>query len=233
MTTKELTITFIKDNKTICTKNVPYQTQVSSLLDNFKIDTNTILAVKINNEICPLDFELTYTARIEPLLNNSKEGASVYRRSLCLLLACATHELYPDSRLLVGHSLDYGYYYNFENLENSEAVLSTIKQKMLELVLKDLPINTEEIAYEEAITLFEKLGLVETRKQLNFIGTPTIKINSLDGFSDMYFGQEMPKSPTSKTHKYFSTIETSFIAYLASSLGIIVSKLRKNCMIIQ
>lgn len=43
-------------------------------------------------------------------------------------------------------------------------------------------------------------------------------------YGDMYFGQEMPKSPTSKTHKYFSTIETSFIAYLSSSLGIIVSK---------
>ena len=44
-------------------------------------------------------------------------------------------------------------------------------------------------------------------------------------YSEMYFGQEMPKAPTAKTHKYFSTIETSFIAYLSSGLGIIVSKL--------
>ena len=50
-------------------------------------------------------------------------------------------------------------------------------------------------------------------------------VNEKFSYGDMYFGQEMPKLPTSRTHKYFSTIETSFIAYLSSSLGIITSKI--------
>lgn len=70
-----------------------------------------VLAVKINNKIYSLDKKIKYNSKIQPVMMDSKEGANVYRRSLCLLLAAASHSLYPDTRLLVGHSLDYGYYY--------------------------------------------------------------------------------------------------------------------------
>lgn len=167
----------------------PYGTPVSVLLDNFSEPQDKILAVRINNELCPLDKPLEYNAYLEPVLLGSKDGMGVYRRSLCLLLAAAAHNLFPNARLLVGHSLGYGYYYTLESgkpLKDSE--IKTLEAEMRRIVAEDIPIATKFIAYEEAAELFEKLRLSETREQLNYIATPSVRINTLGDFSDMYFG---------------------------------------------
>jgi uridine kinase len=182
-------ITFKINEKEIAKKEIEIGTQVSSLLDNFNIDKNTIYAVLINNELCSLDSKIKYTSTLEPILNNTKEGSSVYRRSLCLLLAAAAHNIFPDTRLLVGHSLGHGYYYTLDNGKKIEAKqITSLGREMSALVKKDIPIITSEISWQEAAKLFEKLGLTETRKQLNYNCTPSIKINTLDTFSDLYFG---------------------------------------------
>ena len=167
----------------------PYGTPVSVLLDNFEEEQNKILAVRINNELCPLDHPLEYNAHLEPVMLGSKDGMGVYRRSLCLLLAAAAHRLFPNARLLVGHSLDYGYYYTLESgkaLKLSE--IKELEKEMRRLVAENIAISTKLISYAEAATLFEELGLTETREQLNYISSPSIRINTLGNFSDMYFG---------------------------------------------
>jgi len=175
--------------KEICKKEVPAGTQVQSIIDDFKMDSSTIYAVLINNELCPLDSKIKYSSVIEPVLNNTKEGASVYRRSLCLLLAAAAHNIFPKTRLLVGHSLGHGYYYTLDTGKPIEAKqITALGREMSALVKKDIPITTSEISWHQAADLFEKTGLTETRKQLNFNCTPSIKINTLDTFSDLYFG---------------------------------------------
>ncbi len=187
MTDATINISLVLNGEQISSKKVSNGTQAADVISEFKAEKKSIVAVLINNEICPLDFPLTYDARIEPIFITSKTGSSVYRRSLCLLLAAATHKLYPDTRLLVGHSLEHGYYYTLDTPVTQQQI-DAIKQKMQELIEKDIPITTTSITFEQAQSLFEKLGLIETRKQLNFNCTPTVKINTLDDFSDMYFG---------------------------------------------
>lgn len=185
----KISITFLNDGKEIARKDIPHGTRASQILDGFAIPPERIFAVTVNNEICPLDIPLTYSAKIEPILSDTKDGAAVYRRSLCLLLAAAAHKLFPSARLLVGHSLGYGYYYTLENLSDvSEKEISQLRDEMQAIVSKNIPITTRDIPYEEAARLFERLNLVETRKQINFNCSPTIKINSIEDFSDMYFG---------------------------------------------
>ena len=183
------TITFKINEKEITKKDIEIGTQVSTVLEHFNIDKNTIYAVLINNELCPLDSKIKYTSVIEPILNNTKEGSSVYRRSLCLLLAAAAHNIFPKTRLLVGHSLGHGYYYTLDTGKPIESKqITALGREMSALVKKDIPIITSEISWQEAADLFEKTGLTETRKQLNYNCSPSIKINTLDTFSDLYFG---------------------------------------------
>ncbi|MCI5607590.1 MAG: nucleoside kinase [Treponema sp.] len=197
---KEIKVS-IKENDKI-TKNLTVEsgTQVFELLNNFSENSENIYAVKINNELCSLEKRLQYTSTLEPVLSSTKDGAAIYRRSLCLLLATAAHKLFPDTRLVVGHSLDYGYYYTFDaDISLTEKEIESISAQMKELVSRNLPIATERISYEEATVLFEKLGLKETRKQLNYIGTPSIKINTIDDFSDIYFGPLVSSTGVLKT----------------------------------
>ncbi|MDE5899249.1 MAG: nucleoside kinase [Treponemataceae bacterium] len=174
--------------------------QALSLREHFSEPEERIFAVRVNNEVCPLDKKLECSARLAPVLDDTKDGSIVYRRSLCLLLAAAAHRLYPDARLLVGHSLGYGYYYTLNTGSPVEAEhVAALEAEMRRLVAQDLPILTTFIAYEEATALFESLGLTETRRQLNYIAPPVIRINTIDGFSDMYFGPLVPSTGLLKT----------------------------------
>lgn len=181
---KPINITFLKDNN-FQTTQTEYGTQVFSFMPEFSINGTRLVAAKINNELCSLDTKLEYDAKVEPVYNNTKEGMAVYRRSLCLLLATAAHQINPDVQLLVGNSISYGYYYTFNG---PKIDAKTLKKQMESLIQKDLKIKTDYISWEQAATLFEKLNLLETRKQLNHTCKSKILINTIDDFSDLYFG---------------------------------------------
>ena len=186
---KTISISFKLNDQILSTQDVDSNVTAQDLLCNFNIPTDNICAVKYNNEICSLDKKIIYNGTLEPVLLNTKEGASIYRRSLCLLLAAAAYNLYPKTRLLVGHSLGHGYFYTLDSqqeIDNKQ--ITELGREMFALVKKDLPIVNEEISWQEAAALFEKLGLKETRQQLNFNCSPSIKITSIDNFSDINFG---------------------------------------------
>lgn len=182
---QKINVTF-PNNTTI---QVEYDTPVLSLLDYFEINKEEIIAVKINNEVCSLDSNIEIQSKLEPILVNTKEGSSVYRRSLCLLLATAAYKLFPEAVLQVGHSLDHGYYYTLEKKTKiTKEELIALENEMKDIVKRNVPVDTKIISYEEAVLLFDKLNLTETKKQLKYIAPQKIKINSIEGFSDMYFG---------------------------------------------
>ena len=104
---KKIKITF-PDNSFIEAEN---EIRPILFLEKFNAQNKKIVAVKVNNEICSLDSPVNITSSIEPVFSDSKDGSSIYRRSLCFVLAAAAHKIFPGKRLLVGHSLGYGYYY--------------------------------------------------------------------------------------------------------------------------
>lgn len=188
---QQISVSFSSGEKIKCDSG----TKASALLSHFSENQNHILAVKINNEIVPLDKTLEFNCRLEAVLDNTKEGAAVYRRSLCFLLAASAHSLFPNSRLLVGHSLGYGYYYTLETGSAIESEhIASLEKEMRALVEKKIPIVTNDISYEDATVLFEKLNLTETRLQLNYFCPASFKINSIADFSDLYFGALVPNS---------------------------------------
>ena len=182
---KKITITF-PDGSSI---QVDDEIRPMTLLNRLGPQDKKIMAVKVNNEILPLDSVVDISCTMEPVFKETKDGARIYRRSLCFLLATAAHNLFPGARLLVGHSLDYGYYYTLDTGKPiSPEQIAQLKDEMLKIVKDDEPILTDYISYQEACSMFENLGLIETRKQLNYRTPSRVKINTLKGFSDLYFG---------------------------------------------
>ncbi|MCR5289589.1 MAG: nucleoside kinase [Treponema sp.] len=188
---RTISVTF-PDGKNI---SVDSGTTAITLLSHFSEDPSNILAVLANNEVFSLTTAISYDVELKPILRSSKIGASIYRRSLCFVLATAAHNLYPDKRLLVGHSLGYGYYYTFDDGKKiSDKEIQSLKDEMNAIIQANHQIITSQITYKKAKELFESLGLVETRKQLDCICPPYIKINTLTNFSDMYFGSLVPST---------------------------------------
>ena len=181
---KPIKITYNRNQK-IETTEAEIGTQVFNFMPEFSINGNQLVAAKVNNELTSLDAKLEFNCKVEPVYNNTKEGMSVYRRSLCLLLATAAHRINPKTRLIVGNSICYGYYYTFDG---EKIPAKSLKQEMEKLISRDLRIKTEYVSWEQASALFEKLNLKETRKQLNHTCKSKILINTIEDFSDMYFG---------------------------------------------
>lgn len=197
---KNINISF-PSGKTI---NVPSGITGSEILDNFKEDKQTILAIMVNNSLFSLSQQIHYNAEVEPVLDTSKQGAAVYRRSLCFVLAAAAHNIYPKAHLLVGHSLGYGYYYTLDTgrkITNEE--IESLEKEMKRLIDANSIIDSDAISYKDAKELFAKLELTETSRQLNCICPPYVKVNTLGNFSDMFFG---PLVRSTGYLKYFKLV---------------------------
>lgn len=174
---------------------VPYGTPVYSLLPHFDVPAESVFAIRVNNEVRSFDEPITVNSAVAPVLGDTKDGALVYRRSLCLLLAAAARRLFPEARLLCGHSLGYGYYYTLETgkpFENER--VEFLEREMRSMVSQNLVFTTQSISYQEAVSLFDELRLVETRKSLECICQPSVKISSVSGFSDLCFGPLVPST---------------------------------------
>ena len=184
---KKITLTF-DNNYTVQVELGSTAFAALTSIDKYAHEMKNIMAVRVNNEIRGLNDAILFNANIEPVYNGTRDGAAIYRRSLCFVLAAASHALFPNVRLLVGHSLDYGYYYTIDTEEQiSKEQIASLKAKMQELIDADLPIESGVISYAEATEMLERLNLVESRKMLNYNCPPQVAVNKLGDFSDICF----------------------------------------------
>ena len=184
---KKITLTF-DNNYTVQVELGSTAGAALASIDKYAPEMKNIMAVRVNNEIRGLNDSILINANVEPVYINTRDGAAIYRRSLCFVLAAASHALFPNVRLLVGHSLDYGYYYTIDTEEQiSKEQIASLKAKMQEYIDANLTIETGVISYAEATEMLERLNLVESRKMLNYNCPPQVAVNKLGEFSDICF----------------------------------------------
>lgn len=149
----------------------------SSLLDILEIlaiqGDNPILAGYVNNRLKNLDFRIYSPVSIRYIDITHFEGIRVYQRTLFFTLQKAVHDLYPQDRLHIKHSVAKGFYCEIDNMENiSQEQIDQISERMRALIAQNIPIVREKKITEEAEQLYTQLGfkdkisLLRTRPQL-------------------------------------------------------------------
>jgi uridine kinase len=170
----------------------PQGTTAESLVQEFGSLTGPVAAVKVNNEILSLSTQLEINASIEPVLLNGHEGTAIYRRTLAFLLAAAVRDVFPEWRLYIGHSLGRSYYYTFANDIYSEGNvpkpedIQKLAEKMQSLAEENLPIVLRNVAYSDALDLFEKNRQDDTALLLSGRNESMVLINQCGLFMDIY-----------------------------------------------
>jgi uridine kinase len=154
-----------------------------------------LVAVRVNNEIASLTYRLDINCHLEPIALDSREGANVYRRSLCYLLTIAARQLFPDRRLIIGHSLGRGYFYHFDNVtEITAADIERLRAKMMENVAADLPIRRQVISYAEAVAYFEQHRQYDTMLLLKTRNDPKVPVYRCGEYADLAHGPLVPRT---------------------------------------
>lgn len=131
-----------------------------------KEDRKTALACKCNNEIKPLNYEVTNEVQVEPVDLTTRDGRRVYQRGILYIMAKAFNEVEPKALLTVNFQLSNSIYCTVENKQVTEEMIEKIKNKMKEIVDKDLEIRKVEMTKKEAEEFYEKERTLRGRLQL-------------------------------------------------------------------
>ena len=157
--------------------------------------TRPLVAVRVNNEIASLTYRLDTNCRLDPVPLDSREGASIYRRSLCYLLTIAARQLFPDKRLIIGHSLGRGFFYHFDNTsEVPEEDIRRLRKLMMDIVAADMPIRRRVISYAEAGACFEENRQYDTLLLLKTRNDPKVPVYRCGEYADLDYGPLVPRT---------------------------------------
>jgi uridine kinase len=160
---------------------------LANLLDSeHSSPDNPIVAAIVNNEVLDLSRRIRISATLKPVYLDSEAGARCYRRSLCFLLPIARRQVFPDRRLVIGHSLGDAYYFHFaDGRDATEEDVRLLTEEMRRLVEADLPIHRRLIAYEEAVRVFEDQGMLHTATLLNHRSSSRVAVQVCGDFVDL------------------------------------------------
>lgn len=175
------------------TIHVPRGTRLRSVLAG--LENGLPLGARVNNRLECLSCRVEHDCTVRPVGTECREGRSIYRHSLCFLLALATSRLHRERRLRIGHSLGNGFYYDFEGVDEVGAEeAAAIKREMLSLVERDLPIDCDLIEHSQAVERFRAANQPNTVLLIEHANRPSYRVSVCDGYVDLYHGPLAPST---------------------------------------
>lgn len=117
------------------------------------------VAMVLNEEQVDLTLTIDTDATVQFITRNMEEGLELLRHDCAHLMAQAVKELYPETQVTIGPSIENGFYYDFHREESfTPDDLETIEKRMMELVDRDDEITREVWERNDAIAFFEGQG---------------------------------------------------------------------------
>jgi threonyl-tRNA synthetase len=117
------------------------------------------LVAELDGKLVDLTEPIRADARLRLLTDRDEEALQVYRHTSAHLLAAATLELYPDTKLGVGPPTDTGFFYDMQRDQPfTPEDLEKIEQQMQKIVDRDEPNRRVWMDRDEALKLYQEQG---------------------------------------------------------------------------
>jgi len=147
-----------------------------------------IVAAIVFNTLRDLNYVLTTDCELEPVDTSTEAGLRIYRRSASFLLIKACHDLYPERTLMIKHTLSNGLYCEFLREETTDIEIEAIRDRMRELVRRNLPIERYLVTKEQAIRIFAAQGQQDKVGLLEFRDKDAVHVYELDDYREYFYG---------------------------------------------
>ena len=141
-----------------------------------------------NNEYRNLETEIEDDAKIELIDISSKEGMKIYVRTLVYIMGKAFESLYPKEKLMVEYQLGNAMFCKCDNIQITEAFVSNLKEKMQEIISKDLKIKKTVMNRKEAKEFFKETNTSKGRLQFDFEENKEIYMYYCEKYYNYCFG---------------------------------------------
>ncbi len=165
------------------------------------------LAIKVDGELRDLSRKIENDAKIEIITPKSGiDALEVIRHDAAHIMAEAVKELYPETQVTIGPSIENGFYYDFARPNPfSPDDLAKIEAKMHEIVKRDEPLVREVWKRDDAVKFFSSIG--EKYKAEIIASIPAnedISLYRQGQFIDLCRG---PHAPSTSHIKYFKLMK--------------------------
>lgn len=154
------------------------------------------VAALIDGRLAELTRVVQHDISVQPLTIADSDGARIYQRSLAFVLIVAVHELFPEARVLVDHSLTMGGLFcqivGRPPLNPEE--VACIEARMKAIVDADEPIVRSDVPVAEAMAIFDRQRYADKVRLLRYRRKETLPLYMLRGVSDYFFGYMVPST---------------------------------------
>lgn len=128
-----------------------------------------IIAVRYNNRIESLNWVINCDGTVEFINRTDKDGRIIYIRGLLFIMSKALKELYPEAKLTVNYQLSNAMYGTIDNMEITDDLVKEVREKMQEIIDKDIPITKVIMTQEEAEEFYKIEDTTRGRMQTQIV----------------------------------------------------------------
>lgn len=157
-----------------------------------------VIAAKFNNEYKNLQDELNEDGTIEFIDISSAEGMKVYKRTLVYIMGKAFEECYPKALITVNYQLNNAMFCDIDNMKVTDEIVKTIKNKMKEIIEKDLEIKKVVMTREKAKEFYEEKNTSRGKLQLDLKDNQEIYMYFCEDYFNYCYGTLANKTSCTK-----------------------------------
>ena len=120
------------------------------------------------------------------------QGREVYTRTAQFVLFLAIHELWRGARATMRCTLGAGLYIKVTGAQDFS--VERLRERVDEIIARDIPLNFNRIPTAEAIALYEQRGQTDKARLLSYRTYPTLDVYEYGDFADYFYGEMMPST---------------------------------------
>ena len=147
-----------------------------------------IIACLCNNEVKSLNYEIQEGDKIQLLDTRTKDGHRIYIRGILYIMAKALNELYPEALLSVNYQLSNAMFCKIDNMEITEEIIKNLKNKMTEIIEKNIPIEKRIMSKEEAEEFYKNEKTLRGIAQIDSRQKKTVSLYYCENYYNYFFG---------------------------------------------
>ena len=188
-----------------------YQQIAEEFQDRYE---NDIVLVFADGKLRELRKKVKRNCAISFVTTSEEIGIQTYRRSMCLMLVKAVHDVGGQDqvkKVRIHYSVSKGYYCTVEGtLKLDQAFLDQVERYMKSMVEQRMPIQKRSISTDNAVDLFEKYGMTDKAKLFEYRRSSSVNIYCMNEFEDYYYGYMVPDAGYLKYFKLY-LLEEGFV----------------------
>ncbi len=175
------------------TYNLEERTAANKLIND---DEKRYMAIKVNNRLRELNFELGYDCEVIPLDLSNADAVKVYETSIRYLIALAFHNLYPDYQIKISYAISRSLMVAVikPKVQMDKVMLVAIKAEMERLVALDIPFEKFTLSKEEAYEFYMLTNQTEKASTLEYRPEKVCHFYKCGDYQNYMYGYMVPST---------------------------------------